>query len=763
VHIWTDIVAREFVMLLTLTALGIGPAAFLGRRFDSAARLAMAPVLGLCVGACLFTTVIWFSAASHSYWLLPVAALVSTGIAVWRGFANLPESNRGRRPLSKIWLLVRKLRIRDAVMLAVVCVVVAAPLSYTLRERHSVGPTGFEVWDALAFTAEADGAIAEPIHTAEHKENLFGQNLAQMYWAGTLAHEQQIDATPLAANTDSLLGLYATDTQTLFMIAFLVAGALGAFAAVRYAAPKPSWIALFAGLLFAGPFFLQLISDGSQPATSGLATILPIVAVGFDTLRDPRLASLALFALLIAGVMALYPLFVPAIALSAAAVLIVVAVGAWWRGSLTRRRLLIGLGCVGTVIALSIVFNIVSFLRDVRYWRTVLEGGYYLSSLPKYHLPYSVIPGWLLQTREFYNLTELGSTSAGEVLIGVILPGLFIGIIVFGLKRHRLGLILALIVVVFAAMGMYTSAKHGCSYCTDRTLLPIAPLSIGLLAVGIAALVTASSWWLRWIGIAVALIAIVSVAQRTRTERVRFSNGAFFLEASERALVSKLPKHAGPLYLEGFGQDLRRAPGELPIVYLLAWERNHGEVSIISEYTDYGGLGYFTNADPANPQFSPRYRYVLTRFGGVETGRRLISRKGSVALEERTGPLDATVVSGVAVPLERLNTEGLSWVQGPVRVDVVGVTRGPAWVSLRFRAAVPVSIPSQAGVRARIGGNGLVSVCVRAVGSVPLRKASVTLSFPLAPGIVPAEEFAVQEPPQGVQLIGVRAGTSCSL
>ena len=648
-------------------------------------------------------------------------------------------------------------------MLGAVCVVVAAPLSYTLRERHSVGPTGFEVWDALAFTAEADGAIAEPIHTAEHKENLFGQNLAQMYWAGTLAHEQQIDATPLAANTDSLLGLYATDTQSLFMIAFLVAGALGAFAAVRYAAPKPSWIALFAGLLFAGPFFLQLISDGSQPATCGLATILPIVAVGFDALRDPRLASLALFALLIAGLMALYPLFVPAIALSAAAVLVVVAVAAWWRGSLTRRRLLIGLGCVGTVIALSIVFNIVSFLRDVRYWRTVLEGGYYLSSLPKYHLPYSVIPGWLLQTREFYNLTELGSTSAGEVLIGVILPGLFIGIIVFGLKRHRLGLILALIIVVFAVMGMYTSAKHGCSYCTDRTLLPIAPLSIGLLAVGIATLVTSSSWWLRWIGIGAALIAIVAVAERTRTERVRFSDGAFFLEASERALVSKLPTHAGPLYLEGFGQDLRRAPGELPIVYLLAWERNHGQVSMISEYTDYGGLGYFTNADPANPQFSPHYRYVLTRFGGVETGRRLISRKGSVALEERTGPLDATVVSGVAVPLERLNTEGLAWVQGPLHFDVVGVTDAPAWVSVRFRAAVPVSIPGQAGVRSRIGPNGLVSACVRAVGAPPLRKASITLSFPLTPGIIPAEEFAVQEPPQGVQLLGVRAGAGCSL
>lgn len=750
-------------MLVALVALGSGPAAFLGRRFDPAARVAMAPILGLCVGTCLFTSVIWFSPASHSYWLLPIAAIVSVAVAAQRSLTSLPAESRRRSRLSRIQLIIGKLEVRDALMLGLVCVVVAAPLSYTLRERHSVGPTGFEVWDALAFTAEADGAIAEPIHVAEHKENVFGQNLAQMYWAGTLAHEQQIDATPLAANLDALMGLHATDTETLFMIVFLMAGALGAFAAVRYASPKPSWAAPFAGFLFAGPFFLQLISDGSQPSTCGLATILPIVAVGFDTLRCPRIASLALFALLISGLMALYPLFVPAVALSAAAVLIVVSTHAWWRGRLNRRRLQMGFGALGVVIALSIVFNLVSFLRDVRYWRTVLEGGYYLSSLPKYHLPYSVLPGWLLQTREFYDLTELGSTSAKEVLLGVLLPLLFIVVIVFGIKRRRIGLILLLILVVLVAMGMYTSAQHHCSYCTDRTLLPIAPLSIGLLALGVAALATAPSGWLRWAGVAVALIAVVSVAERTRTERVRFSDGAFFLEASERALVSELPKRAGPLYIEGFGQDLRRAPGELPIVYLLAWERNNGEVSMLSEYTDYGGLGYFTNADPANPQFTPRYRYVLTRFGGVETGRRVISRKGSVALEERTGPLDATLVSGVAVPLERLNAQGLAWVQGPLHIDVVGVTQGPAWISLRFRAIVPVNVPAQPGVQARIGANGLVTACVRATGAAPLRKGSITLDFPLVPGIVPAEPFAVPEAPQGVQLLAMRAGSSCSL
>ena len=89
-HIWTDIFARELVMLVVLLCLGSGPASFLGRRFDATARLAMAPVLGLCLGTCVFTTLIWFTAARHTYWLLPILALGSVAVALRRGLAVMP-------------------------------------------------------------------------------------------------------------------------------------------------------------------------------------------------------------------------------------------------------------------------------------------------------------------------------------------------------------------------------------------------------------------------------------------------------------------------------------------------------------------------------------------------------------------------------------------------------------------------------------------------------------------------------------------------
>jgi hypothetical protein len=763
-------------MLLVLFALGAGPTSFLSQRFDAAARLAMAPVLGLCLGTCIFTTLIWLTAARHTYWLLVIVATMSVAIAVWRALASIPSMPQSAR----LQLLMRKLRLRDAIALVTVCIVVAAPLSITLHERHSVGPIGFNVWDAVGYTAEADGMTQQSIREAERANTVpaghtpaealagtsvghrLGANFIQHYWEVYARGPQNLDAAPLSANLNELIGLYATDTQSLYLITFLVAGALGAFAAVRYAAPKPSWAALLAGVLFAGPFFMQLILDGSQAAICGLAVILPIAAVGADAVRNERLASLALLALLVAGLAALYPLFVYGVVASAIVVLVILSAAAWWRGKLTRETLLRALLLLTGVAVLAIALDPVGFSRDVRYWKSVLNGVYFFNGLPEYHLPYSVVPGWLLQTREFYSLTELGSTSPHEILIGVILPIIFVAVIVFGVKRNRMAAILALLGLVSVFIGEYTNAAHHCSYCTDRALLPIAPVSIGLMALGVAALVVSPSVLLRASGVAVAVVILVAVGSRTREERSRGANSAYFLDAGDRALVSRLPSHAGPVDLESYGQVLGKAPGELPLVYFLLSEHNHREVSLPTEYDDYEGLAYVGGPRSSNPQLNPTYQYVLTRLAGVQTGRRVIARTGSLALEGRTRTLDATVVSGLGLPFVRRDADGLAWVEGPVHMLVIGGDSKPAWISLRFRAIVPVKVSAQNGVRARLGG-GLIRACVRATGAAPIRRATIDLTFPKSPGIVPREAFALPEPLQGVQLVAMQAVSRCTL
>jgi MFS family permease len=780
-HIWTDIFVRELVMLATLLALGSGPASFLGDRFGAAGRIAMAPVLGLCLGTCIFTTLIWFTAADNTYWLLPALALVSVLVSAMRVLTLVPKRNSEETRRSRLVSLAGCLPPRDAAALIVVCIAVATPLSYTLHEHHSVGPVGFEVWDTVDYVSEIDAMTQQSIRQAtspsalaaltsfkEPKKQTTYQdsantNFTHLFWTFYANGNQNMDAAPLSANLNELIGLHSTDTQSLFLIVFLIAGALGAFATVRYFSPEPVWAAPLGGILFAGPFFLQLMSDGSQAATCGLAVILPIAVVGTDTFRKPRTANLTILALLISGLMALYPVFVPAVVISAAIILVAVGMKAFYAGRLNRQRMLWAAGAVSFVIGLSIVLNLVSFLRDASYWHDILKGAYYAAGQPQYHLPFPVLPGWLLQTREFYNLTELGHAPLSEVLIGAVLPILFIAVIVVGLWRKKAALMLLALVLIYAAMALYTSLSHGCSYCTDRALLPLAPLSIGLLVLGVAALASAPSRWLRWSAVALALVILIAVGERTRQERLRFAAGSYFLDSGNRALLTHLPPHAGTVDIEGYGEAPGKAPGEMLLVYYTVSEHNHGAVSVPSEYVNYNSLAYAGEANPTNPEFNPSYRYVLTRLGGVETGRRVLARAGSLALEERTGSLDATLVTGVAVPFARLNANGLAWVEEPLHIIVVGGTERPAWVSLSFKAIVPVTVPAQPGVQAQIHPDGSISACVRATGSAPLRKGTIALSFPLVPGAIPAEPFALQEPPQGVQLVAMRAVSSCSL
>jgi hypothetical protein len=783
VHLWVEIAARELAALAALIALGIGPASFLGRRFDAAARLAIAPALGLCLATCVFTTLIWFVAADSTYWLLPVIAAVSVAVALRRSFTAAADAGAGegtrtgagaRDDARRVCSPLRRLRTRDALALAGVCVLVAAPLSFTLHERGTVGPMGFLVLDSDGYTATADGmeqlSIRQVLRPAARDANL-----VRWYWKLTASSPHNVDGSPLAANLELLMGLHATDTQSLFLIVFLVTGALGAFAAVRYLAPQPGWVAALAGALFAGPLFLQLLADGSQAATCGLAVSMALATVGVELLRHQRPANLILFALLASGLMALYPLYLPGAVLVAVAVLVAIAIRGRLSGRLGWRAVRRAALLAAMVAALTAAFNVVSFARDVRYWLETV-GGEDLAGKPIYDLPLQVLPGWVLQTRQFYvlqtpplrYLINLTQAPAVEVLGETILPAIMIAAILFGLWRNRRGVIFASIVLVFAAFAEYASATQHCSYCVDRYTLASAPTSIVLLALGIAALATARFRWMRWSAIGLAVATVIAVGAQTWTERQLFAAEAYYLGGGERTLVSDLPAHAGPVDLEGFGDNVlgEAAVAELPLVYTLAYEHNHGEVSLPSEYSDDADLSYFGGPNTRDPRFVPDYRYVLTRRGGVETGRRVIARAGPLALEERrTGALDVTITSGAGVGMVRHDTTGQPTVVGPLRLLVSGAGSAPAWILLRFRTLAPAGTLAEPHLRARATAHSL-TVCVeatatQATGAAPVRKATVWLTGTIYAGAAPTEAFGFAGTPRGITLVAMRALRHC--
>jgi hypothetical protein len=116
------------------------------------------------------------------------------------------------------------------------------------------------------------------------------------------------------------------------------------------------------------------------------------------------------------------------------------------------------------------------------------------------------------------------------------------------------------------------------------------------------------------------------------------------------------------------------------------------------------------------------------------------------------------------VPLARLDTIGEAWIQGsalhePLLLYVTGgSTEVPVYVHLGIAVTGPVAVPRQRGVTARLRGWSL-SVCIRAIGAAPVRRASLTLSFTPLPGVEPNEKFPLPVPAEGVRLVSMTAST----
>ncbi len=156
---------------------------------------------------------------------------------------------------------------------------------------------------------------AESLHAAESQHGPFTDATIER-WTAQAVTFQELGPDTVAANLGALLHLRTTSLFAPYVIVIILIGALGAYAAVRQVTATRSWWAIVAGLLFAGPMFHSLFIDGSVAATSGLALLAPTLVAGWRALAGGRWMDCVLFALMIAGVQTIYPLFVPHLALA---------------------------------------------------------------------------------------------------------------------------------------------------------------------------------------------------------------------------------------------------------------------------------------------------------------------------------------------------------------------------------------------------------------------------------------------------------------
>ncbi len=708
------VVGRELLLLALVAALGSGLARWLPREMTSEARIALVPLLGLCVGVAATTPLLEYWPASSTAWVLPAVAAGSLVLAVL-GRRRQPRASVRWGERAGAWARI-----------CLVALVVAGPITLALAQRASTGPVTYEVYDAIGYVAETDGAMHQSLEAAQHVTPPY-RTLVEEYWNWYASGVQQLDIVPLSANVDALFGLGGTDTQSPFLVSMLIVGAMGMYGAVLALRPRARLAATVAGSLFGGPFFLQLFFDGSQAAIVGLGLVVPVLVLAYLSARERSIGGLVVTAIVFSGLLAVYPIFVPPLALAVGIVL-----GAWVvlnisRRHWSRRELVSGLLSLCGVVAIAMAIDPLASYRDVRYWVSLLRGGFVYAGFPQYHLGAGVVPGWLFQMHGLYSVAFGPQSILNDPLASLVLPLAAIVVVGIGI-RHRPALLLLLpLVVVCAGLARYEVSANSCSYCEDRNLLPVEPVLIVLFAIGVGT-ITAVRSRARRIGATILVVAVLAGATSSAVhERSRFLAGSYMLPVSVKRLVAKIPPSARAVDLEGFDEGTN-PPGEQPAVYELVYEHFGNRVSLPADYNDRGAISYFGSYPFPGPQFHPAYDYVLTRLPGVTTARKVLAGEPGVALERRTSALDVSLDYGLITSLLPADDPaGDGWVAGPVHFVVAGRSPKRPYVSAQF--ALP---PTGVAVGKTPGevldpATKTLRVCLATIGSGAVHAATVNL------------------------------------
>jgi len=352
------------------------------------------------------------------------------------------------------------------------------------------------------------------------------------------------------------------------------------------------------------------------------------------------------------------------------------------------------------------------------------------------------------------------------LLTAAVVPALIIGLIAITVSHDRLTQILLAIAAGASLLAYYTWAGPKCSYCVQRNLIPVAAVAVPAMALGVLAVAALGSRVGTGLAVLTAVALTITIGRASVIVHERLENGSYLLEPQVRETVSALPAHSGPVELEGFTEGTH-PPIEEPDVYDLLDEKTHENVSQPT-LTDNGqGLFYLGGAQPLGPSFKRNYQYVLTRLGGIATQRRVVARHGPIVLERRTHALDVTITGGVAVAPARLDPTGTAWVVGklePLQFLAVGGRPGSqAWISLVFRSTVPVRVLKGSSLASVSRRPDELDVCLRAIGTPPVRAAGLRLAFTPQPPLATIEPYQLPLPARGVRLVGMSvSSTRCA-
>jgi len=761
-------------MLACVAAVGSGLARTLRGRIDAGSQFALAPILGFALSIGILSTLDFFVPLQHAFWfaLMPLA-LISLVFA-FRGDAR----PRNWRPQRGVLL-----------QLAVVIVGVLAILNAPLVKRDSAGPIAWGIYDAPGYT---DCIAAFQSHTTD--DSVMGKipdnwwqpsydaeawkptwNLGLRYcWAYRYQHESSM---VLPAAISGGLGWWPWETLAPFMAFCVLLAALGAFTLFRLIARSRTWLAVVPGLAMAGAPLFQLYIDGSAGLLAGIALIPALLAVTMIAFRRLDWVPTLIAGVLLGGLIVAYPEMGVVVAGTGAIGLLGMLVLGLRRG----RKLGEMVRPTVPYILGAIAMGVIVAPRATLYAITNLsEAGTYTKQVIDYQMQIGHLPGWLLQTREFYTFALSDPHGFAYLMVGIVLPLLMIAVGLYGCWRHRASAWIVLLFILMACLqGIYSATSLSCSYCVGRTLLTIVPSAAVLVTLGVYELVESVDRRTMAVGVAIGTAALIAAGASLFQIEQRTVQGAYMSTADlgKMAAAAEGDVH-GTVELEGFGMTPLWAWGENRTTYQAMEEATGERISLDSAYNDWGGLSYYNTHPPPHPSYDPDYKYVLTRLTGLTTGRKVIARFGTLRLEHRLTPFDVTVARGVAVETYERDPGGAVWVQRPG--EELGLTQGALtfWVSalsdrasyLRAEFQGPTDLRPK-GVPGAVTYNnpdGRTKICMPVPGGKGLRIAKmpiepepepVTAPFSGAFGSATLPDENASIVAKEIQLLGMHATT----
>jgi len=725
--------------LALLAALGSGPVVALGR--DIRARAALAPAVGLALAAALLTSAGHFvSTDTATRWLLLPVTVASLAWALWLARDGL-RGGGTRAALRAFWREHRMVLALAGIGLAVA----AAPGV----ERDTTGPLSlahFDVWSyvpASNWVAEHSTDAPLPAFDARY-------GLSEGTGYGLTQCGCRLGVTLVQAGGDTVLGTTSDQTSLAFLAALLALVPLGIWFAARNLGAGLGASA-FGALFGLSPAVLLFVADSTLGNLSALAVtpsllVLGVLGRGSQTARRARWAGLGgavLGGILLGGLATLYPEFLlPVVAIAGLGALL--ALASRRRSPGARRE-----WALETLVPLLVIAGVAVATSPAGVYQALDYFGGVSGiqiELPRY-LSVGDFGAWLFGAMHLYELRRFDQLPLPVAAGAIGLPLSLAALLILGALRNggrRAFCVLAPIGVA-SILAIYVYYGYGdghCQYCFFKSLTFVLPF-IGLgLALGMAALLDrrhrgAGVVPLAIVGAVIAALAMIR-ANVALTRSLESSDAV--LTSDQRGLagaVGALPSPA-PLLLEGM--DATAVPlWDTPQAYYLASEPGNARIS-------FDGRGVaptaLLRALPQGSYESPDYRYVVTTFPGIESGRRLISRHGTYALMRRA-PIDIAVTRPGWAFDPRDGGGAAPWLQGPLQLRIASPETGPGALRLRLEGRLAKD------VRLRLAGAPLGSgeTVIRQGGCVSLRLArgfetvDVTPLFPRGhPRTYPAPE-----------------------